>query len=175
LKERAVARGLDVCVPPFLDMDKGSPRCRVLFCGRVTDDALLEAYQHCGVFAMPSQAWCQSDEHCWVGEGFGLVYVEAEACGRPVVCSTDGGAPETTLHEKTGLIVDPRSPQANAEAIARILKDPAWADELGTNGYRFATENFSFERFKQRIAEVLGEDTKLGMTLEDKTHRQEHV
>lgn len=134
---------------------------RVLFCGRVTDEELLEAYRHCGVFAMPSRAEYRPDTDDWAGEGFGLVYVEAEACGRPVVASSEGGAPETILHERTGLLADPRCPRANAEAIARILSDDAWADELGRAGRAHAVEHFSFESFKRRIREAAAADDKL--------------
>lgn len=134
---------------------------RVVFSGRLTDDELLEAYRHCGVFAMPSRAEYRPQTDDWAGEGFGLVYVEAEASGRPVVVSSDGGAPETMIHEKTGLIADPRSPEANAEAIARILSDTVCADQLGRNGRQHALDEFSFKRFKQRINEAVAGDCKL--------------
>ena len=69
---------------------------KVIFTGRLSFPELLEAYQHCGVFCMPSRV----DRHkkpYWTGEGFGIVYIEAAACGRPVIASTDGGAPETII------------------------------------------------------------------------------
>lgn len=134
---------------------------RVLFCGRVTDAELLEAYRHCGVFAMPSRAEYRPDTDDWAGEGFGLVYVEAAACGRPVIASSEGGAPETIIHEKTGLLADPRSPQANAVAIARVLGDERWADELGRAGREHAVTHFSFDSFKRRVLEVVSADKKL--------------
>jgi phosphatidylinositol alpha-1,6-mannosyltransferase len=128
---------------------------KVIFSGRVTDDELLEAYQHCGVFVMPSRVEYDGHTDSWAGEGFGLVYVEAEACGRPVVCSADGGAAETIIDGKTGLLVDPRSPLKVAEAIARILGDPEFADKLGRAGREHAVSSHSFDRFKLRIAEML--------------------
>jgi len=134
---------------------------KVLFAGRVTDDELLEAYRHCGVFAMPSRAEYRPETDDWAGEGFGLVYVEAQACGRPVVVSTDGGAPETVRPGVTGLLAEPRSPQANAEAIAAILADPIKADQMGAEGRKWAEEAFSFACFKKRIAEVARADKKL--------------
>lgn len=130
----------------------------VTFSGWVTDAQLLEAYQHCGVFAMPSRAEPRPERKDWAGEGFGLVYAEAEACGRPVVVSTDGGAPETLIDGETGYLADPRSPEATAEAIVKILRDPQSADEMGRRGHDFVNKAFSFETFKNRIAELLRED-----------------
>ena len=156
LKEEARARGL-------LDAgakDKEGIKSRVIFSGRVSDAALLEAYQHCGVFAMPSRAEYRSETDDWAGEGFGLVYAEAEACGRPVVASCDGGAPETIIPGITGLLADPRSPQANAEAIARILADHEWADKLGLAGREHAVKTVSFERFKKSINELVADEKK---------------
>lgn len=156
LKEEAYRRGLvDVSLK-----DRDGVKSRVVFSGRVSDDELVEAYQHCGVFAMPSRAEYRSETDDWAGEGFGLVYAEAEASGRPVVCSKDGGAPETIIHEKTGLLVDPRSPQNVAESIARILADPAWADELGRNGRAHAMKEFSVSKFKEKIAKLISEVEK---------------
>lgn len=128
---------------------------RVIFTGFVTDAELLEAYQHCGVFAMPSRAEPRPKTKDWAGEGFGLVYAEAEACARPVVVSTDGGAPETLVDGETGYLADPRDPQAIATAIAKVIKDSAVADEMGRRGCAFVNKTFSFERFRDNVKLLL--------------------
>lgn len=117
---------------------------RVTVAGRVSDEELVEAYQHCGVYCMPSD-----------NEGFGLVYAEAEACARPVVVSTIGGAPETMIPDKTGILADPFDIEANAKAIAAIMADRVKADEMGRQGHEFVSENFSFDAFCTNIARVL--------------------
>lgn len=94
----------------------------------------------------------------WSGEGFGLVYVEAAACGRPVIASTEGGAPETIVSGQTGLLVNPRSPEAVAHAIASVLADPARADEMGRQGRVLAETSFSRERFRSHLQELLSLD-----------------
>lgn len=138
---------------------------RVRFCGRVTDAELLDAYQHCGVFAMPSKVEFRPETKSWTGEGFGLVYAEVEACGRPVVVSSDGGASETAVDGVTGLIVSPTDVQANAEALSRILSSPDWADDLGRHGREFAVNHFSFERFKERISGLIRDNLDDALTI----------
>jgi phosphatidylinositol alpha-1,6-mannosyltransferase len=120
---------------------------RIIFTGRVSDEELLEAYQHCGVFCMPS-----------TGEGFGLVYAEAEACARPVVVSTYGGAPETVKDGETGFLADPTDIQANARALAKILGDRALAEEMGRKGRLLAEKAFSPKTFEQNVLKVIAED-----------------
>ena len=128
---------------------------KVIFCGRVSPAALLEAYQHCGVFAMPSRVEGAQKNGLWVGEGFGLVYVEAAACGRPVIASAEGGAPETLIPGRTGLLVDPRSVSDLARTVAEILSDAQRADEMGRQGRLLAEQYFSREQFKMHLQEVL--------------------
>ena len=115
---------------------------RVHFAGRVSLKDLVEAYQHCGVFCMPSRL-DRPDRGYWTGEGFGIVYVEAAACGRPVLASAEGGAPETILPGQTGLLVDPRSPESVARAIADLLSDSSRAAEMGQRGRLLVETRFS--------------------------------
>lgn len=121
---------------------------RVTVTGFVSDEDLLEAYQHCGVFCMPS-----------VGEGFGLVYAEAEACARPVVVSTFGGAPETVIDGKTGFLAAPEDVEANVKALVEILADPDKADEMGRNGRDLAVKSFSPEVFERNVLDVLNKES----------------
>jgi phosphatidyl-myo-inositol dimannoside synthase len=130
---------------------------RIFFTGRVSNEELIEAYQHCGLFCMPSYV-ARPEKGYWTGEGFGIVYVEAAACGRPVLASTDGGAPETIIPGKTGLLVDPCSPDAIGKAIAEILSDPVRADEMGRQGRSLATSRFSNKKFVDNVDKILRTD-----------------
>jgi len=69
-------------------------------------------------------------------EPFGLVAVEAMACGVPVVVSAVGGLAETVLDGITGLHVPPRSPSAIADALRRLFADPGLAERMGRAGVR---------------------------------------
>ncbi len=130
---------------------------KVIFTGRLSVTELVEAYQHCGVFCMPSFVEQRAHGY-WAGEGFGIVYIEAAACGRPIIASADGGAPETVLAGETGVLVDPRSPDAVARAIAYILRDPVRADEMGKRGRQMVIQKFSYDVFSRKLRELIVKD-----------------
>src|SRR3712207_2363886 len=93
----------------------------VVLTGPVPLGELPEHYAAGDVFAMP----CRTRRGGLDVEGLGMVYLEAAACGRPVVAGTSGGAPETVREGVTGHVVDPRSPSAVADTIVGLL------DEIG--------------------------------------------
>lgn len=139
---------------------KESPcRSRIHFTGRVTQECLKEVLQRCAVFAMPSRVERRTD-NTWTGEGFGIVYVEAAACGRPVIASTDGGARETIIDGVTGYLVSPLNIQDVAEKISSIMLNPDIADKMGERGRAHAQDNFSTARFNTQIALLLHEISK---------------
>lgn len=78
-------------------------------------------------------------------EPFGLVPLEAMACGKPVVGVNEGGVRETVVHNHTGLLVE-RDACAFGNAIQSLLEDPDLAAQYGSNGRRHVLENWSWER-----------------------------
>ncbi len=82
---------------------------RVFFLGSYRNEELPALLRDCDLFALPS----------W-DEAFGVVYLEALACGVPVVAADDGGAPEIVTDGADGYLVPPRDDAALAEAIARF-------------------------------------------------------
>jgi len=90
-------------------------------------------------------------------EGVSLALLEAMAAGLPVIATAVGGLPEVVDHEKTGLLIPPRDPEALAGALARLLGDPAWARQLGENARRHVREHFSLERLGREINEIYQE------------------
>lgn len=126
---------------------------RVVFTGRLNMVEMREAYRRCGVFALPSRVIERTIGH-WGGEGFGLVLLEAAACGRPVIASREGGSPDALIAGETGLLTDPESPEAVAAAIAQVLGDPARADAMGAAGRRMVESRFSIPHFREAIRRV---------------------
>jgi phosphatidyl-myo-inositol dimannoside synthase len=107
-----------------------APVRSVVFAGEVPEDDLPRHYALGDVFAMP----CRSRLGGMEVEGWGNVFIEAAACGRPVVVGDSGGARETLVHGETGILVEGRNVGAVADAVATLLEDPAYARRLGKAG-----------------------------------------
>jgi phosphatidylinositol alpha-1,6-mannosyltransferase len=73
-------------------------------------------------------------------EGFGLVFLEANACGKPVIGGKAGGAVEAVRDGETGLLVDGGEPSQIARAILALVNSPETAAKMGEAGLRFAKE-----------------------------------
>lgn len=116
--------------------------------GYVSDDALHALYAHCTVFALPT-----SEEEGGHVEGFGLVFTEAHAHGKPVVAGRSGGVGDAVLHEKTGLVVPGESSEAVGDAIVQLLQDPAYARDLGEAGRKRVEKELNWERFTAALLE----------------------
>lgn len=91
-----------------------------------------------------------------VAEPFGLVPLEAMACGKPVVAVNEGGIPESVVDGQTGLLVT-REPAAFAAAVDRLAADPALAARLGAQARRHVLENWSWERSVAALEAMLEE------------------
>jgi phosphatidylinositol alpha-1,6-mannosyltransferase len=88
------------------------------------------------------------------GEGFGIVYLEAGAYGKPVVAGNVGGARDAVLDGETGLLVDPQDPLAVSEAIVRLLRDEPLARALGAAG-RARAQAHAWPTVARRVEELL--------------------
>src|SRR3712207_4570236 len=99
----------------------------VVLTGPVAVGDLPAHYAVGDVFAMP----CRTRRAGLDVEGLGMVFLEAAACGLPVVAGTSGGAPETVREGVTGHVVDPRSPEAVAAVLADLRDDPPRARPRG--------------------------------------------
>jgi glycosyltransferase involved in cell wall biosynthesis len=116
-------------------------RDRVAFLGFVSAEKLAELYRACDVYVHPAVFDDRGDT-----EGLGVVLVEALANRCPVVASCVGGIVDVIRHEATGLLVTEKDEHALANAIVRLLDDPALAQRLGEAGRSFALEHFDWER-----------------------------
>jgi phosphatidyl-myo-inositol dimannoside synthase len=123
---------------------------RVTFLGRVDDATLAEEYRRCDLFVMPSRM-DPAPDGSFRGEGFGIVYIEAQSTCRPVVASNQAAAPETLQDGVTGLTADPSSPRAIADACVRILSLPDRGRAMGEAGRAFVTTTFARDVFQQRL------------------------
>lgn len=91
-----------------------------------------------------------------LNEAFGLVYIEANLCGTPVIGGKGGGTPEAVLDGETGLLIPSRDPEAMEGAILRLLEDEALRKKLAEAGEKRAREYFTWDRTARETAESLG-------------------
>jgi phosphatidylinositol alpha-1,6-mannosyltransferase len=122
----------------------------VRFLGRVADADLPALYASADVFAM-----CCRDR--WNGleaEGFGIVFLEAAACGVPAVAGRSGGSHEAIADGETGFVVNPRDVGEVREAIARLVGDDALRLRMGEAARRRALGEFSYDRLVNLLEPV---------------------
>lgn len=127
-----------------------SERIAVRFLGDLSDAGLAAWYDACDVFALLPRELPNGDV-----EGFGIVYAEAGAFGKPVLGTRSGGAAEAVIDGENGLLVPPNDPIAASAALATLLRDHELADRLGVSGARRARELFSEEQFAMRLRAAL--------------------
>lgn len=123
----------------------------VVFTGAVPGERLRDIVAAADVFAMPARTRLGGLDV----EGLGIVYLEAQACGVPVVAGDSGGAPETVTAE-TGVVVDGRDTDAVAKAIAQLLLDDQRRTLMGRAGRAHVTEHFSWDVLGARLAALCG-------------------
>ncbi len=118
----------------------------VTLTGFIVDDELCDHYNMCDVFAMPSK-----------GEGFGIVYLESLACGKPTVGGNQDGAIDALCHGELGALVDPDDAEALAQTLIQILQGhyphPLMYQPEALR--QKVIDTFGFERFKQALASHL--------------------
>jgi glycosyltransferase involved in cell wall biosynthesis len=103
---------------------------RVEFLGRLSDDEIRMLYRRSSVVLLPGE------------EDFGIVPLEAQACGRPVVALGRGGAVETVRQNETGLLVDDLSIEAFSDAIANAVRRTFDAGAIRQHAEQFGRERF---------------------------------
>ncbi len=123
----------------------------IRFVGRIAYDALPDYFRLGDLFVMPSRSRLAGLEV----EGLGIVYLEASACGIPVVAGASGGAPDAIIQGKTGLVVDGTKVDEIARTINELLDNPTQLAAMGQAGRAWTVERWSWQIWGERFREVL--------------------
>jgi phosphatidylinositol alpha-1,6-mannosyltransferase len=122
---------------------------RVHFLGHVSYEDLPRWYNACDIFAMPNRD-INGDT-----EGFGLVFLEAAASGKPVIAGMAGGTASAVVDGETGLRVDGEAVEAIVQALTRLLRNPSEAAEMGRKARLRVLENFTHVRRVDQLRELV--------------------
>jgi phosphatidyl-myo-inositol dimannoside synthase len=126
--------------------DQNGVNLHVHFLTGLTYEELAACYSACEIFALPS-----------AGEGFGLVYLEAMARGKPVIGGAHGGAPEVIEDGLTGYLVPHGDAAMLATAIEALLANPELAQKMGQRGRQRMDKAFRFNVFTKSLKKILRE------------------
>lgn len=118
---------------------------KVVLAGFVPDKEIRDYYLLSDVFALPS-----------TGEGFGIVFIEAQICGRPVIAGNTDGSVEAVQYGRTGVLVDPTSKDEIKAALLNVLKGNVEKRMLDS---RYLSDSvmkkFGFDSFKKRLKKIM--------------------
>ena len=117
---------------------------RVLFAGRTDDKQLRSYYESCDIFVMPSY-----------GEGFGVVFLEAMAFGKPVIGGNHGGIPEVVTEGMTGFLVEYGDVNTLTDRIVRLLTDEELRTQMSEASRRWVQQNSTFDHFQKELSRLL--------------------
>lgn len=123
----------------------------VIFIGRINYQDLPQYISMGDVFAMPSRSRLMGLEV----EGLGIVYLEASACGLPVIGGASGGAPDAVIDGVTGYVVDGNDLSAIAERAIELLQSPDTRREMGRAGRAWVIENWRWEIWSEKFNKAL--------------------
>lgn len=161
------AKALDVLLRSLPEVIKQVPKAHLVVVGEGPERPRLEALaRELGLEGRVSLVGHRQDVLDWINaldifvmppraDGFSLVFVEAMACGKPVVASRVGGIPEAVVEGQTGLLVPPEDPQALARAVIRLCADPQEAARLGQAGAVRAAKHFQVAGMVERYRQAL--------------------
>ena len=124
---------------------------KIVFAGRISHDELPDYLAISEIFAMPVRSRFSGLEV----EGLGIVYLEASACGKPVVVGNSGGAADAVIDGVTGLLVDSSKVDEISNAICKLLDDPIKGKQMGQAGRDWVMENWQMSNWSKKFNKLL--------------------
>lgn len=130
----------------------------VLFKGHVAARDLTELYAASDIFLMPSRFLAEDHDV----EGFGIVYLEASACARPVIGGLSGGIADAVLDGKTGLLIEPGDVEALEQAVLRLWRNPELRTALGAAGRERIVRELTWKHFGANVRRTVNHSVAAG-------------
>ncbi|MCK9559654.1 MAG: glycosyltransferase family 4 protein, partial [Candidatus Marinimicrobia bacterium] len=128
---------------------------RVIFCGYVDDLELPKFYNLCDIFILLNRQTSADPRLRGDYEGFGIVFLEASACGKPVIAGNFGGVASAVEHDRSGFITDPTNPITVKSTIVSLIKNQTLMNQLGQYGLQRARKSFDWQIISEEINKIL--------------------
>jgi len=125
---------------------------KIIFTGEIQETEKAAWLDLADIFLMPSRN-IDGDY-----EGFGIVYLEANAHYKPVIAGDSGGVRDAVKHGFNGLLINPENPQEISQAIEKLLNQPELAKNLGEFGYQRVITYFSWTKQAKKLYDFLISD-----------------
>ena len=123
----------------------------VFFIGYIDEKKKNDLYNACDIYIMNSHKTNQKGD----SEGFGITFLESNACGKPIIGTNSGGIPDAIKHRVNGLLIEPNQPSKTAEAILELFSNKELYDQLSNNGLQRIKENFSINKIGRKYMKMI--------------------
>ena len=137
---------------------------RVHFLGSVSDTKLRIVLHGSDIFAM----LCRDRWRGLEAEGFGIVFLEAQSCGLPVIVGNSGGSAESLIEDVTGYCIDPHSVNELVSKINLLLNDDELRNKMGTTAREFVEKNHSYDYLASLLVPLVQGDFSSAKTISPK-------
>ena len=123
----------------------------IVFVDYIPDNDLNEIYSRSQVYVMVSRTYNDIGD----SEGFGITFLEANACGCPVIGSTEGGIPDAVENNKNGLLVPADDIKSLTKAINKFLEDQSFRTKIIDQGIKRVNNDFTWEKLTIKMVKYL--------------------
>lgn len=124
---------------------------KVIFTGRVSDEAIPMYYNLCDIYVKPSHIRLTKETI----QGFGSTYFEASACEKPIIAGNDPGVTEAVVHNSNGFLVNPKVVRDVADKITYLLKTPKHLQRMGRYGRERVVQKYSWDAVVKQIDSIM--------------------
>jgi len=128
---------------------------QVIFCGYIDDPGLPKFYNLCDIFILLNRQTADDPRLRGDYEGFGIVFLEAAACGKPVIAGDFGGVASAVEHGRSGFIIDATDPSAVKNTLVALLKNQTLTEQFGQFGLQRARHFFDWKTIRGEIIKIL--------------------
>lgn len=132
----------------------------IYFLGEVTEEEKKWLLSHQIFFIMPSRELSNGDV-----EGFGIVFLESALFAKPSIGGNSGGIPDAIVHNLTGFLVDPTSPEDISKYALMLLESPELVTKMGAQAKRRAIEHFNWDKQARLFCSFINNNTSIAQSL----------